>query len=379
VFFMPFALPMWLLGLFSLGLAVGGVYFVYAWAVGALVGALYLAGGAAMVLLSALGRPIVLRLLRRPGPDEPSLERAGPVRRVPGAAGTELAVETYGPAGAPTLVLTHGWGANGAAWYYARRGLGDRFRLVMWDLAGLGASRGPADADYSVERMARDLAAVLATTGDRPVVLVGHSIGGMINYAFCRLFPEQVGRKVVGLVQVDTSHTNPIGTVPLSPLMQALRWPLFEPLLRLTVWFSPLVRLMNWMSYLNGSAHLVTAFSGFAGSETRGQLDFSALLTPKASPAVLARGMLGMLRYDEAATLPTIPIPVLLVTGDTDRVVVPETSERMRALLPSAELSVLAPAGHMAVLERHAELNGAIAGFCERCFASGAAPLRETA
>jgi len=65
---------------------------------------------------------------------------------------------------------------------------------------------------------------------------------------------------------------------------------------------SPIVWLMNWLSYLNGSLHIVE-LSGFTGTETRGQLDFSALLSAKGWPAVLARGTLAMLKYDETATL----------------------------------------------------------------------------
>ena len=56
------------------------------------------------------------------------------------------------------------------------------------------------------------------------------------------------------------------------------------------------------MSYLNGSALLSTKSSGFAGTETWEQLDFVARFQLQASPAVMARGMFGMLRYDATAT-----------------------------------------------------------------------------
>jgi hypothetical protein len=60
------------------------------------------------------------------------------------------------------------------------------------------------------------------------------------------------------------------------------------------------------MSYLNGSALLSTKSSGFAGTETWEQLDFVARFQLQASPAVMARGMFGMLRYDATATLKAI-------------------------------------------------------------------------
>ena len=61
----------------------------------------------------------------------------------------------YGPADGPTVVLTHGWGANATEWYYLKKHLGDRFRLIAWDLPGLGLSKRPDNNDYSLDKMAR--------------------------------------------------------------------------------------------------------------------------------------------------------------------------------------------------------------------------------
>jgi hypothetical protein len=55
--------------------------------------------------------------------------------------------------------------------------------------------------------------------------------------------------------------------------------------LLLALWLSPIMWLMNWLSYLNGSAHIQSALTGFSGHETRGQLDFTARYTPLYSPA----------------------------------------------------------------------------------------------
>ncbi len=70
-------------------------------------------------------------------------------------------------------------------WAYLRRALGGRFHLLAFDLRGHGRS-GPSPAgDYSVDALAGDLAAVAALAGDRPVVLLGHSAGGMATLALC--------------------------------------------------------------------------------------------------------------------------------------------------------------------------------------------------
>ena len=143
--------------------------------------------------------------------------RTGKVYRIRRPDGSELRVETYGPEDAPPLVLTHGWGANADEWYYQKQHLAGRFRLIVWDLAGLGYSTQPDNSDYSLEKMAADLEAVLALAGDRPAVLVGHSIGGMILLTFCRLFPETLRTRVAGLAVVHSSYKDPIQTVQWRP------------------------------------------------------------------------------------------------------------------------------------------------------------------
>jgi pimeloyl-ACP methyl ester carboxylesterase len=107
------------------------------------------------------------------------------------------------------------------------------------------------------------------------------------------------------------------------------------------------------MSYLNGSALLSTKSSGFAGTETWEELDFVARFQLQASPAVMARGMLGMLRYDATAVLREINVPALVLAGDRYSVCKPEASERMHRDITDAQLTHLAPAKHMGLIEHH--------------------------
>jgi pimeloyl-ACP methyl ester carboxylesterase len=212
--------------------------------------------------------------------------------------------------------MIHGWGLDSQEWYYAKKELAQKHRLIVWDLPGLGLSDSPRDRDWSLEKMAQDLDLVIEATGFQQVFLVGHSIGGMIILTYCRLFADKLTERIAGLVLAQTTYTNPAKTTQWAGLMQALQKPLLEPMCHLMVWLSPLVWLTNWLSYLNGSAHRSTERSSFSGSETRGQLEFMTRYTVTAWPAVLARGFLGMFRYDATAVLPTIPVPTWVVAGD---------------------------------------------------------------
>jgi pimeloyl-ACP methyl ester carboxylesterase len=282
--------------------------------------------------------------------------------------GSELRVECYGREDAPPIILTHGWGANSTEWDYLKKDLADDFRLIVWDLPGLGRSSRPTNRDYSMENLARDLEAVLELAGDRPAILLGHSIGGMITLTFCRLFPQALGARVRAIALVQTTYTNPVRTTKMAGLLTALERPVIVPLLHLTIWLSPLVWLSNLMSYLNGSALLSTKSSGFAGTETWEQLDFVARFQLQASPAVMARGMFGMLRYDATAALKGINVPVLVIAGEKDPVCNPEASKRMQREIPGAQLAQLAPAKHMGLIEHHTYFAKIVSKFSALCF-----------
>ena len=367
--FLPLvALLLFVIGLVSLALLGGGIYLAWAWFAGTLTGTLVLVSGIVMLLLSLLGRPIVLFLFRRAGEDEPKAARDGAaqVQQIRRPDGTVLHVEVYGPRDGQPIVFTHGWGPNSTEWYYAKRLLANRFRLIVWDLPGLGKSSRPVNNDFSLEKMAADLGAVLSLAEGRPAILVGHSIGGMIQLTFCRLFPQHLGRSVAGIVELNTTYTQPLRTITARGFLQAIQKPVLEPLMHLMIWLFPVFWAMNWLSYFNGTAHILTMFTGFAGTESRGQLDYATLYTPMHSPAVLARGVLAMFRFDETATLPAIDVPVLVIAGDVDRATIPEAGAQMASRIPTAELITLSPAGHMSNFERNAEVMQAIGSFSQR-------------
>jgi pimeloyl-ACP methyl ester carboxylesterase len=374
MFMMPLGIvPVWIVGLLSAGLLGGGIYLGWALYAGVVVGTLYLISSIAMLVFSLCGRWLMLALLGRKANDAPRDLAPGRATRLTRPDGTVLYVEEVGPENAPTLLLTHGWGMNSAVWRYMRQHLADRYRLVMWDLPGLGKSRGPTRPDYSLEKMAGDLEAVLEFCGPAPVVLLGHSIGGMITLTFCRLFPHRLGSRVVGLALVDTTYTNPVKTVRFHTLLRPIQKPILEPLLWIQILLTPVMWVMNWLSYLNGTIHLLAHLAAFGRHETAEQLDFAARFNLQASPAVAARGMLGMFRYDATEVLPTIPVPVLVVNGDRDQATLPEASETIHQRAPRAERVEFRPAGHLAFLEKNLETDEAVGNFVARCFAPSVA------
>ncbi len=293
----------------------------------------------AMLVWVGFGRNLVSLL--RPSGDAPQDAFGAVTRRVTGPSGAELAVEESGPQDAPRIILTHGWGADRREWSYARRRLEDRFRVVAWDLPGLGQSKPIPSGDYALENMAADLRAVVDATGSQPAILVGHSIGGMINLTLCKQNGGAPGANIQGIVQLNTTYTNPVRTMKGHELQEKLQKPVYEPLLHVITAISPVVRGLNWLGYQSGLIHLQTASSSFAGTETREQLDFASRYYYRSSPAVVARGTLGMLHWDASDVLDRITVPVLIVSGDQDTTTLPVASDHMSAKIPrDSRLSV---------------------------------------
>src|SRR5690606_3172709 len=135
-----------------------------------------------------------------------------------------------------------------------------------------------------LEGFAEDLHAVIdSLPEDRPLILVGHSIGGMTVQTFCARHPELLERRVAAIVLANTTHANPLETMVLSRLLRPLQ-PMIEMAFRLDLVLSPALWLMNWQAWLSGAAHVAARLAGFGTRPTRAQLDRTARLPTGNSP-----------------------------------------------------------------------------------------------
>ena len=368
-------IPRLLLSLLSWFILATAIYLLWGWAQGHFVvdqhGVRHLVhdapwrlyAGLALLAWSFLGRFVVL-LFMPAGRDEPREQRAAG-HTVQAPDGSSLRVETFGDQQGPTIILTHGWGLNSTAWWYTKKALSGRFRLVTWDLPGLGRSKPPTDGKITIDRFAEALGAVVEFAGAVQVVLVGHSIGGMTTQTFWRACPPAVRDKVAGVVLVDTTYEDPIQTMWLSPLWKALRWPLIEPMMWLTIGLSPLMWLSSWQGYLSGSNQLAMRLTGFGRFATRGQVDLTARLACKGSPGIQAKGNLAMFRWRATEVLPTIPIPMIVLTGSKDIVTLPSASRTIAGAVQDGRVIDVEGCGHMGFMERADVYNAEIARFAE--------------
>jgi pimeloyl-ACP methyl ester carboxylesterase len=114
--------------------------------------------------------------------------------------------EAARPAAGATVVLVHGFAMTLDCWHYQRAALRGRRRVVLYDQRSHGRSERSKPGHATIEQLGRDLHSVITElTGDEPVVLVGHSMGGMSVVALAEEFPELFGDKVVGAALISTT------------------------------------------------------------------------------------------------------------------------------------------------------------------------------
>jgi pimeloyl-ACP methyl ester carboxylesterase len=329
--------------------------------------AIVTAGVAAGALTAgAVGRLLVRhRYQSRDG--EPSLADLPPEVLAPVVSfdGTEIAVRAAGDPNGPALLFTHGFSLDMSVWHEQWIDLADDFRCVLMDHRSHGASARATDGDLSLRSMGRDIAAVIdAVAPGEPVVVVGHSMGAMAIFALAEQRPELFGPRIVGVALIGAASSDLLrGSMGSVTELLRPRFGTFATAarrmdrLRRAVLASP--------ADVSGMIARITQF----GPEAPDYLvDHIVSLAERARSEVWTDGLAALMEMDLRRALPRIRVPSLVVVGEHDRVTPPATAVELVGDLPDATLVVIEHAGHMAMLERPAEVNHGIRIFARRCF-----------
>lgn len=277
-----------------------------------------------------------------------------------GADGAPLHVEIDGPASAPvTVVLSHGWTLDGRTWGPVTRSLvGGRapVRVVRPDHRGHGRSAVVDPATMTIEQLADDLAEVVeAIAPNDPLVLAGHSMGGMTLMAMAERRPEIFDR-VHGIALVSTAAGGlAASTLGLPPWAAAL----FQG------GESALYGSARWKAgkRLGHPRLLGPALSWLLLGErpTAEAYRISVETVAACRPGTVAGFRPTLNAHEREAALATFAeIPTAVLVGTRDRLTPVAASRRIHDALPSAELAVLPGAGHMLPVERVPQVAGQI-------------------
>lgn len=268
--------------------------------------------------------------------------------------GTELSVRAAGEPGAPLLLFTHGFSLDMSVWHEQWIDLADDFRCVLMDHRSHGTSGAAAHGDLSIRAMGRDVAAVLeAVSPDRPGIVIGHSMGAMAILAMAEQRPELFGPRVAGVALIGASS---------SDLFRGAMGFVTELLHSRPGSFATAARRIDRLrrAVLASPADMggvLTRITQFGPEAPPHLVDHIVGLAERARPGVWTDGFAALMDMDLRHALPRVCVPALVIVGQHDRVTPPAAAVEMVGGLPDARLVVVEHAGHMAMLERPAEVN----------------------
>jgi pimeloyl-ACP methyl ester carboxylesterase len=273
--------------------------------------------------------------------------------------GVPLAVREVGPTDAPlTVVFAHGFCLRMSAFHFQRMRLcdewGTQVRMIFYDQRGHGRSGKAPPETYTLTQLGKDLETVLQVISPRgPIVLVGHSMGGMTVLSHARQFPRHYGGRIVGAALISSAAEG----VAESPLGEILNNPALEAVLRAARSAPKLVqRGRTAARSLIGPILRAASFSDMRVSPSI--VAFSEKMMLETPIPTMVEFLHALQVHDETVGLPTLAkIPTLIVCGDHDLVTPAEYSRKMAEVLPESELVIVAKAGHLVLLERPASVN----------------------
>jgi pimeloyl-ACP methyl ester carboxylesterase len=262
------------------------------------------------------------------------------------------------PAGRnPTVVLVHGFALTMQSWILQRRALvHEGYRVVAYDQRGHGRSGTPALESCTIEQLGRDLTRVLAATCPRgPVVLIGHSMGGMTVMSYAGQHRDVVRDRVLAVGLVSTSPGgHEVTEFGLGPTVG-----------RVVGSFGPGV--LTRLSRHAGPIHLIRRMGKTVQDAVVARWAFDSPVTPDlvdqvadmifgTSFDVMAAFLPDIDRLDLAPDITALTgVETLVLNGAGDLITPASHSEEIVRILPGAEHVVVEDAGHILMLE-HPEL-----------------------
>lgn len=253
--------------------------------------------------------------------------------------GRQVACDDTGGAGVP-LVLVHGFPLDRTVWADQTSGLADVARVVAIDLPGFGGSDAPL-GPVTVDAYADHVRDTLDALGLGTVVLGGVSMGGYVAMAFHRRHPARLR----GLVLVDTRAG--ADSAEAKKARDAA-----IALARAEGAGAIAAQMIG---------KLLTPAHAAEGDPLRTRL----LAMMGAQPRETVVAALGALRDrpDASASIRTIAVPTLVVSGADDLIIPPTEAAAMHAAIPASRLAILPGAAHLPNVETPGQFNAAVRSF----------------
>jgi pimeloyl-ACP methyl ester carboxylesterase len=261
----------------------------------------------------------------------------------------------------PTIVFVHGYALNLDCWHFQREYFRGKHRMVFYDQRSHGRSGRSAKHHATIDQLGHDLARVLdELVPEGPVVLVGHSMGGMSIMAFAEHHPDVFEQRVVGAALVATSagglktHHVISRMIPDSLAVQ------IAP--RLVAGLALAPELVDRVRRRGSNVGFLVADQFAFGSDVPASyVEFVDNMLAGTSFAVLAQFFPNFDRLDKFTVLAAFArVPTTVVSGTDDALTSFEHSRKIVDRIPGATLVECRGAGHMVILEQKDRVNTAL-------------------
>lgn len=263
--------------------------------------------------------------------------------------------------GEATVVLIHGYALNLDCWHFQRRHLRGKRRIVLYDQRSHGSSSRSSVEHANIDQLGHDLKTVLdELVPEGPVVLVGHSMGGMTIMALAEHHPELFGDRVVGCGLVSTTagglrpHRIISKLIPDSLGGQAG--------LRLMALLSRAPDLVDGARKLGSNiGFIVTDQFAFGEEVPASYVEFVDQMLARTPFEVLAEFYPHFEKLDKFSVLHCFEkVPTTIVCGTKDVLTSVGHSRKLAKRIAGARLVEASGAGHMVIMEKADKVNAAL-------------------
>ena len=239
-----------------------------------------------------------------------------------------------GPKDADVLLMIHGFGGDKDNWTRFAKSLTNTYRVIAPDLPGFGESRWHPNWDYSLFPQRDRVANLVQALGLEQIHLIGNSMGGHLSTLYAYEYPDDV----MSLTLLDNAGV-------VSPVESDFQ-------LALAQGENPLIvhSLDDFDRLIEYAAHE----KPFAPWPVKGVLAQRVLDRAEKNQSIFT-AITGDSTAGLEPLLAQIEIPVLIIWGEYDRIIDVSSVEKMRPLLPQAEVIIMEDTGHMPMLERPSE------------------------
>ncbi len=260
-----------------------------------------------------------------------------------------------------TVVFSHGYALNLDCWHFQRAGYRGLVRTVYYDQRSHGRSGRSTDGKATIEQLALDLKRILdEVVPDGPVVLVGHSMGGMTIIALAEEHPELFGDRVVGVGLISTTAG---GLEPHQIVLPLLPSTVGGQIaMRLVATLARGHRTVDGLRRIGRSiAAVATDAFAFGDDVPASYVEFVDSMLSATPFEVVAEFFPNFATLDKFDAIQALgEVPTTIICGTADKLTSIGHSRKLESRIDGSTLVECEGAGHMVIMELHDTVNAAL-------------------